>query len=662
MRLRYRLARLAGTALVGAVLLVAFLVPASYVTLQQTAQSEFCNSCHIMDPFYRSWEESAHAHVACIECHYEPGAVETLEGKVQALSQLAKYATRTQGTKPWAEVSDASCMRSGCHTVESLEGEIDFDGVRFDHRPHLLQTRLGGRLRCVTCHAQVVQDDHMAVAPETCFACHFMPRREVGSAGGSSECRICHEVPAEAIEVAGRPFFHAEFVGRGVSCEECHHPSVEGEGTVRAQRCRSCHGEPEILARANEPRFLHRMHVTVNKVECFECHDEIRHGLVGAVGAHVTAGGECSSCHAAQHEAAALVYAGHGAAGVEPRPSRMFATRVACEACHSGRAHGGEGGGATVAAAGEVDCIHCHGTGVHGMLAGWQMAVGGTLEGMAPLLEELGPRVGASGEARELVASARDDLALVAADGSRGAHNVAYVLAALRSGAERVDRAFAALGDEPSARAVELLPFQSAAGCSECHLGIEHTGELEVHARAFSHARHLRAAGLDCSACHAAEPHGAPAFPRAQCATCHHQETDALDPSECASCHAAQAGFVAGEIEGFEPLASGMEEKDCTVCHGEPPDVFRPQAALCALCHDEEYAEGMARWQGEVVDLRGRIERQIAELRRRGGSEGEVAAARVALALVARDGSGGVHNHELATRILADALAALEGR
>ena len=79
-----------------------------------------------------------HKDVACIECHYEPGSLETLEGKFKALSQVAKYVTRTQGTKPWAEVSDSSCMRSGCHNVRLLEAK---DFVRF-----LLSGRVRPRL------------------------------------------------------------------------------------------------------------------------------------------------------------------------------------------------------------------------------------------------------------------------------------------------------------------------------------------------------------------------------------------------------------------------------------------------------------------------------------------------------------------------------------
>ena len=141
------------------------------LAIEHTAQPEFCRTCHNMEPYFQSWKNSAHSNVPCIECHYEPGSIETLEGKFKALSQLAKYVTRTQGTKPWAEIGDASCMRSGCHYTRLLEGPIQFGRVQFNHRHHILESRRGRRLRCTTCHAQVMQGSHMSVSKGVCFTC-----------------------------------------------------------------------------------------------------------------------------------------------------------------------------------------------------------------------------------------------------------------------------------------------------------------------------------------------------------------------------------------------------------------------------------------------------------------------------------------------------------
>jgi len=106
----------------------------TYVMMQVTTRPQFCRSCHNMVPYYESWASSSHSNVGCVDCHYEPGLLETFEGKFKALSQLAKYVTATEGTKPWAEVSDYSCMRSGCHSERLLEGEIQFGALGKSHQ------------------------------------------------------------------------------------------------------------------------------------------------------------------------------------------------------------------------------------------------------------------------------------------------------------------------------------------------------------------------------------------------------------------------------------------------------------------------------------------------------------------------------------------------
>ena len=57
-----------------------------------------------------------------------------------------------------------------------LEGEIQFGRIRFDHRNHLFGERRGMKLRCTSCHSQIVQGNHLAVTPSTCFLCHFKDR------------------------------------------------------------------------------------------------------------------------------------------------------------------------------------------------------------------------------------------------------------------------------------------------------------------------------------------------------------------------------------------------------------------------------------------------------------------------------------------------------
>ena len=81
-------------------------------------------------------------------------------------------------------------MRSGCHSVQMLEGPLSFKRVKFDHRHHLLESRRGRRLRCVSCHSQIVQGEHVTVTESVCYMCHFMPGTDHGTTQPIDDC-IC---------------------------------------------------------------------------------------------------------------------------------------------------------------------------------------------------------------------------------------------------------------------------------------------------------------------------------------------------------------------------------------------------------------------------------------------------------------------------------------
>lgn len=654
---------------IGTIVGLAVLTPGSYVAVHYSSQPEFCKSCHIMDPYYESWERSTHAEVSCTACHFEPGLMGTLQGKFQALTQLTKYITLTAGTRPWAHVSDASCLH--CHSLADLDGPLDFNGIAFDHGPHLTQMR-GKQLRCVTCHSQVLIGDHFAVQKDVCFTCHFMPGPDGRVPERTSDCRSCHGPPAGEVLVAGAPFVHDEWVRAGVDCRACHADSIAGSGAVHPQRCKSCHGQPELLAQIDSPERLHRLHVTDHKVECFECHVAIAHGLLPVSPEHPRGAGDCGTCHSTPHAAAQLVYSGTGALGVEDQPSRMLATRVACEACHTGRLAGSSpravGGHAHLGVAGEVDCLHCHGTPFAGMLREWQGAVGGGLDGLSTLAEELrrhldalGPEGG--GEAQELLAQARHNLDLVRADGSRGAHNVTYALDALRAAASRLDQAWDRVGATREASALGHLPAAADAACASCHVAVTSRDPLEVGGAPFHHGRHL-GVGMACSSCHLPEPfglagHGLPSFPRTDCAACHHTESQWVpDPTDCSTCHPVQISFLEGTLAGFEGLEVPMAEKGCEFCHAEPPDLMNPQPALCVLCHGAGYDETFVSWQEETATLVARVEAALA-VARPDATADALEAARRALALVAADGSRGVHAFPVTEALLKGALEGL---
>ena len=191
------------------------------------------------------------------------------------------------------------------------------------------------------------------------------------------------------------------------------------------------------------------MHVTEHKVECFECHDEIHHGLLPIAEVAPAPQEGCGACHESSHDAARQMFAGTGAVGVEDAPSRMYSTRVVCDACHTGRsgfqviAHTGSaagsaaaldlggadshgrshsrlGGTSTVAAAGNVDCIHCHGPRFDGMLAEWQGTVEEQLQRLARMLDDVRSKVAADRPATVVDALQESAQVARAADGRNG--------------------------------------------------------------------------------------------------------------------------------------------------------------------------------------------------------------------------------------------------
>ncbi|MEI8196829.1 MAG: NapC/NirT family cytochrome c, partial [Phycisphaerae bacterium] len=201
---------------------------------EYSMQPAFCNSCHIMEPYYQAWHQSTHKNVPCVDCHFLPGFQNTMYGKFQASSQAVKYVTGTYGSKPHAEIHDESCLRSGCHEKRLLEGKVNWTipiqgdnpsktvTIHFDHTPHLQQERRGKQLRCVSCHSQIVQGRHIVVTTDTCFLCHFKGLKHGRDDQTVGTCKGCHEAPKGEIRLATGTYNHAEYLARGVLCENCH--------------------------------------------------------------------------------------------------------------------------------------------------------------------------------------------------------------------------------------------------------------------------------------------------------------------------------------------------------------------------------------------------------------------------------------------------------
>ena len=403
----------------------------------QSSKSWFCNSCHIMRPYVESWKESTHGQegVECIQCHFPLGFKNAVAAKFQAASMAVAFITGTYDTAPFAEVQDASCMRPGCHEKRLLEGEVDFDGVSFNHKTHLGELRRGKKLRCQTCHSQIVQGSHITVTKSVCFTCHFKDLKHGRVEEPVAGCTGCHKVPDKPVKTArGGEYNHADYPADKVACYKCHFDTVQGDGHVPKQVCLGCHKNPDHLARFDDHEFMHKNHVTDHKVECFHCHDEIRHGRDPEP---EKADPMCNRCHERKHDLTGQLYSGKGARGVDGTPSIMWKTRVQCIGCH--QTLGGIPGHAPHATyeANEKSCVACHGEDGKGMLADWKTEIAEALKEATAVFAKAETAAksiaaeDAKAKAAKLLDDARYNLDFVRY--AKGVHNMEYALSILEA-------------------------------------------------------------------------------------------------------------------------------------------------------------------------------------------------------------------------------------
>jgi nitrate/TMAO reductase-like tetraheme cytochrome c subunit len=557
--------------------------------VEYSSQPGFCKSCHIMQPYYQSWSTSSHRTVPCIECHIAPGIKAEAMTKIQAANMVVKYFTGAYGTRPWAEIEDAACLRSGCHSERLIEGVVEYKGVRFDHTAHLGEVRRGIQLRCTSCHSQIVQGTHIAVTEATCFLCHFQGQPEGAPIGG---CTGCHPSPPRVESPSGFVVDHAGYVRNRISCLSCHSQVVEGTGMVEPARCVSCHNEPERLKQIDNPMLLHQVHVADHNVPCIQCHQPIEHRITALT---TTLPLDCGSCHTQVHQEQQRLFAGFGGHGVAEAPSSMFLARVSCEGCHAQaeRLKGHD----QVKVAGEASCLACHGIRYANILPAWQRDMDAKVSRVGSVVDAALATLGAApmrtrGTADSLLQQARDNVELVRV--GKAAHNIPYADRLLRASLTLV-RDAVQRGKLPYRMPeVSLGPSVSGNVCLQCHLGVQRQAGT-FQGMAFDHTAHVLRGGLDCTTCHTplGRHGGTTLASRASCDACHHP---LIQPRNCAQCHAGPAGAPSQPISlptgDFSHRAHAAANLACTACH--TPPLMSARDLQCESCHDQHHQPEVA--------------------------------------------------------------------
>ncbi len=586
---RQRVSRIARILVPVAILGIILAAVGTVGFVQVSSQPWFCNSCHIMQPYYQSWTESTHRDIACIKCHIAPGVKAEAMTKIQAANMVVKYFTGAYGTRPWAEIEDAACLRSGCHSTRLIEGGVDFKGVHFDHAEHLGEVRRGMQLHCTSCHSQIVQGTHIAVTEGTCFLCHFKDRPAGKPLAG---CTGCHPSPPRVTSKEGYIIDHPQYVKDRIDCLSCHNEVTHGTGEADRARCVSCHNEPERLARFDDPTLMHSVHITEHNIACVQCHTPIDHRVVSLT---TTVELDCKSCHAQVHKQQQELYAGVGGHGTERIPSSMYLARVSCVACHNEASR--MPGHDSVNVAGEASCLSCHGIRYANVLPGWQQGMERKVDMVRPVVA--GAQSAASAvplsrraTADTLLSLARENLDFVS--NGKGAHNIVYADQLLRASLDLVRQAVRD-GQLPyRVPSVDLGPPVSESGCLQCHLGVEQQ-QGSFQGRTFDHSAHVIRGGLECSTCHTPfSQHGGITLKSAtSCNDCHHP---LVQQANCARCHEGPGGAPPAPIAlapgTFSHSAHVAANLECSACHTAP--TMSARGLQCDACHERHHQPQVA--------------------------------------------------------------------
>jgi len=588
----------------------------------------FCGLCHNMKEYVESWKTSSHNKVACLNCHRSPGLASHLKGKWVDLQLALTYIMIGKGIKKLHyEIDDGNCFQKGCHKREDLNGDMIFKNVIFPHGKHLGELRRGMRLRCTTCHAQLVQGAHLTVHETNCFICHFYqagPRGEeecISCAVGG--CTSCHIEPKGDIKVKGWSFNHRKYIARGVACEKCHINVIRGDGHVPEGKCLQCHSESEILGGKYTSQFMHKKHVTDHKIECSDCHTPIRHEI-GPILTFVRSPGICDRCHSKEiHLGPIEFYRGSGGIGLPDSPSLMFTTNVDCIACH----RKGEESQAALhttkyveRAIGEA-CVDCHGEGYDDTLKHWktllskaQNETNQRIFDVQRVLYNLEKNRGGSLEFKKgqnLLNEARHNYSFVLL--GKGVHNIEYSFKLLNAASNKTEQAIAEID-----KRYKPKEFQTQMTCTTlCHIGMEKR-TVPFNDIKFSHETHVTRNRLKCSDCHSSRENHGKTFQK-NCADCHHGKE--IKKVKCEDCHVSVKRLVQGKggIGVKERPSNKLDVVECTDCHrgvtAKKKDTFEAIKSRCIECHDQSYGETAVQWKKNSEGLLKKVTLKIDKVR-----------------------------------------------
>jgi nitrate/TMAO reductase-like tetraheme cytochrome c subunit len=583
---------------------------------EYTSRPAFCPTCHYMETFYQSWRTSAHNKVDCVECHFEPGISGTVRGKLNGLVQIVNYISLSyKKRKPWAEIPDNTCARSGCHETQAFtDSTYNFKGIQFSHKHHLQELKRGKTLKCTSCHSQIVQGTHIEVTASTCFNCHFKksddPEHKYDKL---SNCTTCHDFKNKTREeMANLRYDHTTVAQNNISCLNCHTNTTAGNGEVNKERCFQCHFENERLDKFDNTEFMHTTHISKHSVRCFTCHNPIDHKIQKI---DPSAPPDCKSCHSDAHTSQVSLYTGENGFNVDKNPSIMYLNGINCRGCHI--FHETDPKDIKTFKAGETSCEKCHGKGYDRLVDQWREASIKRLATINSIYRTVSYQVNSSSggnkqEAAKLLDEAFHNIRIV--EVGKSVHNVQFADKLLIAGYDLMKQSLTMIGSN-----VKLPSFESSSEfipneCYNCHSGIQEISVRKFDMN-FSHNQHIVKNRIACAKCHSnAKTHGELIVNKDNCNSCHHSKVNS--DQECSKCHLFQNQVYTGSyLNKNQPDFMKAGGVQCIDCHSDAVKIIKPGDKICLKCHDDAYQSMNGEWRDDIKKQLGQANEEIRSLK-----------------------------------------------
>lgn len=161
--------RLKTIIIVTGVLILAVL---SFVAVEYTSQTGFCNSCHEMNTAFTGWQNGFHQSIHCYECHTDEGFVAKVKVKANGLREVYIHLTQEVNMdEVKTDIPEQRCVI--CHDFNQ-KGKYVERIVNF-HKQHQ-EYKFG----CLTCHGDVGHstDRFIGFKNEACKQCHETKKLE----------------------------------------------------------------------------------------------------------------------------------------------------------------------------------------------------------------------------------------------------------------------------------------------------------------------------------------------------------------------------------------------------------------------------------------------------------------------------------------------------